>query len=93
MSTNETFTMWLDSKLQNLELTRTNFAKIARVGYQTLHPWRLRDFDPRMITFIKVVAAVAKLTDQQFHVVLFEAIQTTHAYKTTMNEVTTDAKH
>jgi predicted transcriptional regulator len=88
-----TFTIWLDSKLQNLELTRTAFAKIARVGYQTLHPWRLRDFDPRMITFLRVCAAVAKLTDQQFHVVLFEAIQTTHAYKTTMNEVTTDAKH
>ena len=89
----QTFTLWLDSKLQNLELTRTAFDKIARVGYQTLHPWRLRDFDPRMITFIKVCIAVAKLTDQKFHVVLLEAIQTTHAYKTATTEDTTDAKH
>ena len=86
MSTDKTFTIWLDSTLQNLELTRTAFAKIANVGYQTLHPWRLRDFDPRMVTLINVCRAVAKLTDRQFDVVLFEAIQTTHAYKQSLQD-------
>lgn len=89
MSTDQTFQMWLDSKIQKLELTRTQFAKHAGVGYQTLHPWRLNEYDPRMITLIKVCKAVATLYDQPFDVVLFDAIQTTKAYKeTTTTEVT-----
>ena len=77
----QTFTTWLNSTIQNMELTRMAFAQLANVGYQTLHPWRLRDFDPSMITFIKVCHAVAKLTNRPLHVVVYEAIQTTKAFK------------
>jgi predicted transcriptional regulator len=77
----QTFTTWLNSTIQNMELTRRAFADLANVGYQTLHPWRLRDFDPSMITFIRVCHAVAKLTNRPLHVVICEAIQTTKAYK------------
>ena len=77
-----TFFLWLDSKLRYLELPRTEFARIAGVGYQTLHPWRLEDFDPRMCTMIKVCHAVAELTKQPFGVVLLEAVKTTKAYNT-----------
>jgi DNA-binding XRE family transcriptional regulator len=73
--------MWLNSTIQKMELTRTAFAEIANVGYQTLHPWRLRDFDPSMITFIRVCHAVAKLTNEPLHVVMYEAIKTTKAYQ------------
>lgn len=92
MSKHTTFTIWLNTTIQNMELTRRAFAQLANVGYQTLHPWRLRDFDPSMITFIKVCRAVAKITNRPLHVVLFEAIQTTKAFKTTIED-TTNAKH
>lgn len=88
--TDQTFQMWLDSKLQKLELTRTQFAKRAGVGYQTLHPWRLNEYDPRMITLIKVCQAVAALYHQPFDMVLYEAIQTTKAYKETTTTTTTE---
>ena len=77
----QTFTTWLNSTIQNMDLTRRAFAQYANVGYQTLHPWRLRDFDPSMITFIRVCHAVAKLTNRSMFVVICEAIQTTNAYK------------
>ena len=54
-----------------MELTRTAFAETANVGYQTLHPWRLRDFDPSMITFIRVCHAVVQLTNLPLHVVVY----------------------
>ena len=77
----QTFQIWLDSKLQKLEMHRTDFAKYAGVAYQTLHPWRLQDFDPSMATLIRVCTALAYKLDQPLNVVLYEAIQTTKAYQ------------
>ena len=83
----QTFQCWLNSKLQKLEITRTAFAKIAGVGYQTLHPWRLEQYDPNIKTLLLVCQGVAKLTKQPMDVVLLEAIQSTTAYK----NITTEA--
>ena len=77
----QTFKIWLDQTIRNLDLTRRAFSKYSKVGYQTLHPWRLQEYDPSMITFIRVCHAVAKLTNRPMHVVMCEAIQTTKAYK------------
>jgi len=75
-----TFYEWLNTKLQNLELTRTAFAQIAGVGYQTLHPWRLTQFDPNMLTFLRICNAIATLTNQPLQAVITEAIPYTIAH-------------
>ena len=80
-----TFYEWLNSKLQNMQLTRTEFAAAANVGYQTLHPWRLNEYDPNMLTMLRIVRAVANITKQPFNDVLADAVQYTRAYKQVTN--------
>lgn len=82
----KTFTIWLDQQLKRHNITRTKFATLAGVGYQTLHPWRLQNHDPSLATLVKVCAALAKLNGQSFWQTQMEAMQQTMVFNEVCNE-------